>query len=98
MLLSRRLNDAEIRAGAGMALTIHPETRQIQAQLRDKCYSFDHVIGEDADHADVYEIVRPLVSKFVDGYNATILAYGQVSAACRRVASCSALLSHYTVH
>ena len=79
------LNSAEVAAGAGHAITVHPETNQIQAQLRGKCFSFDKVIPEDADHADVYEIVRPLVHKFVDGYNATILAYGQVRCSARGV-------------
>ena len=73
-----RLNDSEVSAGAGHALTVHPETNQIQASRGGKGFTFDKVIPEDADHTCVYDTVRPLVQKFVDGYNATILAYGQV--------------------
>ena len=78
LLLLYSLNNAEVAAGAGHALTVHPETNQIQANLKGKCFSFDKVIPEHAGHADVYSCVRPLVDKFVDGYNTTILAYGQV--------------------
>ncbi len=57
---------------------MHPETNQIQAADRGKGFTFDKVIPEDADHTAVYDTVRPLVQKLMDGYNATILAYGQV--------------------
>lgn len=66
-----------MRAGASTAITVHPETNQIQAELRDKTFNFDKVIPEDADQADVYTAVQPLTEKFLDGFNATILAYGQ---------------------
>jgi hypothetical protein len=75
-----RLNDSELRSGASHAITVHPETNQIQAQLKDKTFNFDRVIPEDADQSDVYAAVQSLGTKFLEGFNATILAYGQTGA------------------
>ncbi|KAJ1922704.1 hypothetical protein IWQ60_006352 [Tieghemiomyces parasiticus] len=45
-----------------------------------KHFTFDHVFGQQSTQAEVYEnSVVPLLDKFVDGYNVTILAYGQTS-------------------
>ncbi|CAG8612670.1 3497_t:CDS:2, partial [Ambispora leptoticha] len=43
-------------------------------------FSFDNVFGPEATQRDVYEkSVLGLIDKFIEGYNATILAYGQTS-------------------
>lgn len=76
----RRLNESELRSGASSAITVHPETNQIQAQLKDKTFNFDKVIAESAEQADVYASVSGLTTKFLEGFNATILAYGQTGA------------------
>jgi hypothetical protein len=74
-----RLSEAERRRGgcrgpgASHALTVHPETNQIQAADKVKGFTFGKVIPEDAGHTAVYDTVRPLVR--MDGYSATILAY-----------------------
>lgn len=43
-----------------------------------KCFNFDVVFGPESKQMDVYnEIARPIVDKVLQGYNGTILAYGQ---------------------
>lgn len=48
--------------------------------IGDKTFHFDHVFNTFTVQSSVYEsVVAPLIEKFLDGFNATILAYGQVS-------------------
>ncbi|XP_055376838.1 kinesin-like protein KIF3A [Condylostylus longicornis] len=43
-----------------------------------KCYYFDNVFGENSSQIDLYvDTARPIVDKVLEGYNGTILAYGQ---------------------
>ncbi|KAI9225840.1 MAG: P-loop containing nucleoside triphosphate hydrolase protein, partial [Piptocephalis tieghemiana] len=45
-----------------------------------KPFTYDSTFGEDSTQEDVFgEVVTPLMNQFFDGYNATILAYGQTS-------------------
>jgi len=41
---------------------------------------FDRVFGEDVDQEGVFEYVTDSVNSFVEGYNVSILAYGQSGA------------------
>ncbi len=44
-------------------------------------YTFDHVFDEQATNAELYQSVgAPLLHSALDGYNATLLAYGQTGA------------------
>jgi len=44
-------------------------------------FTFDHVFGEDTDQRDVYEqIAKPAIMSMLQGYNASIVAYGQTGA------------------
>lgn len=46
-------------------------------RYKDKRFMFDHVLGQDATQVDVYESTsKPLLDGLLDGYNATIFAYG----------------------
>ena len=45
-----------------------------------KTFVFDRVFGEDIDQEGVYEYVSESVNSFVQGYNVSILAYGQSGA------------------
>ncbi len=41
-------------------------------------FAFDHVYGADSTQTSVYDnTARPAVLSVLEGYNATILAYGQ---------------------
>ncbi|XP_055542710.1 kinesin-like protein KIF3A [Wyeomyia smithii] len=43
-----------------------------------KVYYFDNVFGEESTQIDLYiDTARPIVDKVLEGYNGTILAYGQ---------------------
>ncbi|KAI8073341.1 hypothetical protein BC940DRAFT_268126 [Gongronella butleri] len=45
-----------------------------------KSYTFDHVFDPDSSQEQVYNgVASNLVDRFLDGYNVTILAYGQTS-------------------
>ncbi|XP_073957134.1 chromosome-associated kinesin KIF4A-like [Choristoneura fumiferana] len=46
----------------------------------ERAFTFDFAFEPSVDQQDVYETcVRKLVESALDGYNATVLAYGQVS-------------------
>lgn len=45
-----------------------------------KVFVFDRVFGEDVDQEGVFEYVADSVTSFVEGYNVSILAYGQSGA------------------
>ena len=50
-----------------------PGTRK----CKDKRFMFDRVFDSDARQIDVYEATaKPLLDGFLDGYNATVFAYG----------------------
>ncbi|KAJ6648846.1 Centromere-associated protein E [Pseudolycoriella hygida] len=40
-------------------------------------FNFDHVLDPTTKNWNVYEVIAPIVQSFKDGYNGTILAYGQ---------------------
>lgn len=53
----------------------------LQVQIGTHSFTFDHVYGSTASpSASMYEeCVAPLVDGLFQGYNATVLAYGQVN-------------------
>ncbi|KAL4152432.1 hypothetical protein PRNP1_009362 [Phytophthora ramorum] len=45
---------------------------------RDRAFTFDNVLGVTSSQTETYRMcVEPLVDGFLEGYNATVLAYGQ---------------------
>ncbi|KAJ2908805.1 hypothetical protein GGI21_002517, partial [Coemansia aciculifera] len=57
-----------------------PAEQQQQQQQQQRAFHFDHAFGPEASQAAVYEAcVLPLLQRFVEGYNVTVLAYGQTS-------------------
>ena len=50
----------------------------IQTPERVLDFAFDKVFHGEAAQADVYESVRHVVLGVMDGFNGTLLAYGQV--------------------
>ncbi|CAG8704411.1 17982_t:CDS:2, partial [Racocetra persica] len=43
-------------------------------------FTFDYVFGQECNQKEVYErAIKKMVDKFLDGFNVTILAYGQTS-------------------
>lgn len=46
----------------------------------DKAFTYDFVFDVDSDQSEIYEkCVERLIEGSLKGYNATVLAYGQVS-------------------
>ncbi|KAJ3284106.1 hypothetical protein HK104_010084 [Borealophlyctis nickersoniae] len=71
---------------AGRTCVSHiPESSQIvigrdgDSAGAKRTFTFDLVFGGGAAQQDVYAAVAPLVDQFIEGYNATVLAYGQTS-------------------
>jgi hypothetical protein len=52
----------------------------IDAPNGRKMFVFDRVFGEDVDQEGVFDYVQESVASFVEGYNVSILAYGQSGA------------------
>lgn len=54
------------------------KTYGVQSLPLTKTYVFDHVYGPDAEQAMIYQdVVAPMLTEVLDGYNCTIFAYGQ---------------------
>ncbi|PWN23302.1 kinesin-domain-containing protein [Microstroma glucosiphilum] len=47
--------------------------------IKRQAWTFDRVLGQEDGQEQVYAVAQPLITHFLDGYNATILAYGQTS-------------------
>lgn len=51
------------------------------AQFTKHHFTFDRVFNVDSSQQEVYNFtVKPAISKVLEGYNSTILAYGQTGA------------------
>ena len=57
-------------------------------------FSFDRVFGPNDGQTDVYTVVEDLVTKFIDGYNVTVLAYACSQAESSEIADCSCELRY----
>ncbi|KAI4661178.1 uncharacterized protein J4E79_004989 [Alternaria viburni] len=57
-----------------------PSSLTIDAPGGKKVFVFDRVFGEDIEQEGVFEYVADSVNSFVQGYNVSILAYGQSGA------------------
>ncbi|KAI9032872.1 P-loop containing nucleoside triphosphate hydrolase protein [Phycomyces nitens] len=59
-------------------LKVHEST--VQVVPHNKLFTFDYVFGPDSTQNEIFSALgERLIQKFVDGYNVTILAYGQTS-------------------
>lgn len=45
---------------------------------RDLDFSFDRVLGPDVSQTEVFDSVQAVIEGILEGYNGSILAYGQV--------------------
>jgi len=81
----RPLAPKELLAHAGSCIRIIPNENILVlsgrgAEREDKSFVFDFVYGTDSSQLQIYEgCVKPLLDGFLEGFNATILAYGQVN-------------------
>ncbi|EPS60418.1 hypothetical protein M569_14385, partial [Genlisea aurea] len=79
----RPRNAEEIEADSDLAdcVELQPELRRLKLRKNNwdfDTYEFDEVLTESASQKRVYEIVaKPVVESVLDGYNGTVMAYGQ---------------------
>lgn len=74
----RPLNSRERLAGSDELIICDLSNRQIVAGP-EHCFKYDSVFGADSRQEDIFdESTRPLLDSFMNGFNCTILAYGQV--------------------
>ncbi|KAL6706774.1 hypothetical protein ACN47E_005110 [Coniothyrium glycines] len=65
------------------AATCHvtsPSSLAVDASGGKKVFVFDRVFGEDVEQEGVFEYVADSIRSFVEGYNVSVLAYGQSGA------------------
>ncbi|KII69422.1 Kinesin heavy chain [Thelohanellus kitauei] len=73
----RPQNDSEIRNGGIESASIQPDGKVI---AENRIFVFDNVFPQTTEQITIYETsAKPLVSDLLNGYNATIFAYGQTS-------------------
>ncbi|KAK2664736.1 hypothetical protein Ddye_003310 [Dipteronia dyeriana] len=79
----RSRNEEEMVADADFAdcVELQPELKRLKLRKNNwdaDTYEFDEVLTEFASQKRVYEVVaKPVVESVLDGYNGTIMAYGQ---------------------
>jgi hypothetical protein len=76
----RPLTPLELSRGARPCLSIpNPLEPQVQLAGGSRAFTYDHALGPHATQQEVYDACTgDLVGSVLDGYNATVLAYGQV--------------------
>ena len=60
-----------------MVHNISPTSLAVDSPQGRKLFIFDRVFGEDVYQEGVWEYVQESVNAFVQGYNVSVLAYGQ---------------------
>ena len=78
----RPLNDLEKEAGSTDAFLLDSETQSISTRpeaVEQHHFRFDKVLPPHCKQEQVYSEVEPIVRSVLDGFNATIFAYGQTS-------------------
>lgn len=66
----------QLIVGGGPSASVGTDTIYSFTQ---KSFTFDYLFDENSRQEDLYTLsVAPLVDRFLEGFNATILAYGQV--------------------
>ncbi|KAJ1413651.1 P-loop containing nucleoside triphosphate hydrolase [Sesbania bispinosa] len=79
----RPRNNEEMMADADFAdcVELQPELKRLKLRRNNwdsDTYEFDEVLTEFASQKRVYEVVaKPVVESVLDGYNGTVMAYGQ---------------------
>lgn len=73
----RPLTEQEKQHDQHNAIQFIPNNQQQIVIGGDRSFTFDYVYPPSADQEQVYTTcVIPLLNKFMEGYNSTILAYG----------------------
>lgn len=103
LIIYCRLSEKERLEGCSDAVVVHPESNIIEMQewveggargrkRAARQYGFDNVFAPNSTQQEIYDqIGKPICTDFLRGYNATLLAYGQVSRATLGSAAVCAL-------
>ena len=74
----RPLNSRERLAGSDELIVSDLISNRIVAGP-EHCFTFDAVFGAESRQDDLFsELAKPVLDSFMNGFNCTILAYGQV--------------------
>ena len=72
---------ATAAAAASRRLSVHPTALPSASRHKDIHYAFDHVFPPTATQSQVYQATAArLIARVLDGYNATVFAYGATGA------------------
>ncbi|OMH80381.1 Kinesin-like protein KIF21A, partial [Zancudomyces culisetae] len=75
----RPLSKKETGRGDKSCVKVIPGTQQVTIG-GDRSFTFDKIYSAKDTQAQVYEeSVKPMIERFLEGYNATVMAYGQTS-------------------
>ncbi|KAF9919665.1 hypothetical protein FBU30_010681 [Linnemannia zychae] len=75
-LIERSATPSSI-SGSSTPQDVHQQVVVVPLQRH---FAFDHIFGTDATQEEIYRgCVKRMVDKFMEGYNVTIMAYGQTS-------------------
>lgn len=75
----RPFNENEIETGVESNLRLTESGVTINNKPNTE-FKFDHVFGPDTTQKDVYKVAaKPIIDSVLEGFNGTILAYGQTS-------------------
>lgn len=78
----RPLNKLEKEGNYGVCMTHNDKSVNIKVDETKNEFTFDKIFGADSIQPDVFEFsAKPIIDAVViDGYNGTLLCYGQTSA------------------
>ncbi|KDO20679.1 hypothetical protein SPRG_13431 [Saprolegnia parasitica CBS 223.65] len=69
-----------VKVASPSLVHVYPDDKAMEAGGPPNSFTFDNVFGEDSTQQEVFEAVaKPVVADVLEGYNATIFAYGQTS-------------------
>lgn len=57
-----------------------PTNLEVNSPQGRKLFVFDHVFGENVEQKGIWDYLHDSVNSFVQGYNVSVLAYGQSGA------------------
>ncbi|KAF9431528.1 hypothetical protein BGZ76_000191, partial [Entomortierella beljakovae] len=78
--LVERFERSPTPSGYPGSVNNYDQPQQIAVVPLQRYFTFDHVFGTGATQDEVYQgSVKRMVDRFMDGYNVTIMAYGQTS-------------------
>lgn len=74
----RPCNEMELKNGGNRMIVVNGNVVNLPQEVKDNRYYYDKVFEEKSTQEQVYQAVgKPLLDEILQGYNATIFAYGQ---------------------